>query len=86
MDTFNAREAVEDFSVVVDYDAIAAKNYSLSAGQYFEVKIEYVDITPQQFSEKMQRFTNNLDTLFDQSSGLQTEIRKQLTELQYGRV
>ena len=35
VDTFNAREAVEDFSVVVDYDDIAAKNYSLSAGQYF---------------------------------------------------
>jgi len=35
VDTFRAREAVEDFSVVVDYDDIAAKNYSLSAGQYF---------------------------------------------------
>ena len=34
--TFNAREAVEGFSVVVDCDAIAAKNYSLSAGQYFD--------------------------------------------------
>jgi type I restriction enzyme M protein len=39
---FNGKEAVEDFSVVVSYDEIAAKNYSLSAGQYFEVKIEYV--------------------------------------------
>jgi len=26
---------VEHFSVVVDYEDIAAKNYSLSAGQYF---------------------------------------------------
>ena len=31
----------DDFSVVVSYDDIAAKNYSLSAGQYFDVKIEY---------------------------------------------
>lgn len=47
IDTFNAKEAVEDFSVAVSYDEIEAKNYSLSAGQYFDVKIEYVDITPE---------------------------------------
>ena len=49
IDVFNAKEAVEDFSVAVSYDQIEAKNYSLSAGQYFDVKIEYVDITPEQF-------------------------------------
>ena len=45
INTFNNKEVVDNFSVVVNYDNIAAKNYSLSAGQYFEVKIEYVDIT-----------------------------------------
>ncbi|MEA1923655.1 MAG: class I SAM-dependent DNA methyltransferase, partial [Pseudomonadota bacterium] len=53
IDVFNAKEAQDDFSVVVSYDEIAAKNYSLSAGQYFEVKIEYVDITPEEFAAKM---------------------------------
>ncbi|MBP6585032.1 MAG: SAM-dependent DNA methyltransferase, partial [Flavobacterium sp.] len=33
--TFNNHEAKEDFSVVVSYEDIKAKNYSLSAGQYF---------------------------------------------------
>ena len=37
---------------MVSYDDITAKNYSLSAGQYFDVKIEYVDITPEQFARK----------------------------------
>ncbi|EPI0829093.1 HsdM family class I SAM-dependent methyltransferase, partial [Neisseria gonorrhoeae] len=37
--TFTNKQAVEDFSVVVGYDEIKAKNHSLSAGQYFEVKI-----------------------------------------------
>jgi len=41
IDTFNNKKAVDDLSVVVSYDDIATKNYSLSAGQYFEVKIEY---------------------------------------------
>lgn len=83
VDVFNAKEAVEDFSVVVSYDDIEAKNYSLSAGQHFDVKIEYVDITPEQFTEKMQGFTNNLDSLFSQSRELEAEIQKQLAVLKY---
>ncbi|WOA30139.1 HsdM family class I SAM-dependent methyltransferase [Alloalcanivorax xenomutans] len=83
IDTFNAKEAVEDFSVAVSYDEIEAKNYSLSAGQYFDVKIEYVDITPEQFAEKMQGFTRNLDSLFSQSRELEAEIKKQLAGLKY---
>lgn len=85
IDTFNAKQAAEDFSVAVSYDEIEAKNYSLSAGQYFDVKIEYVDITPEQFAEKMQRFTSNLDSLFKQSRELETEIKKQLAGLKYDR-
>lgn len=81
--TFNAKEAVEDFSVVVSYDEIAAKNYSLSAGQYFEVKIGYADLTAAQFAAKMQCFTDKLDRLFIESTGLEQEIRKQLMGLQY---
>jgi len=81
--TFNRKEAVDDFSVVVGYDEIAAKNYSLSAGQYFEVKIEYVDLTPEEFAEKMQSFSSNLDKLFKESAGLEREIRKQLAGLRY---
>ncbi|GFD66939.1 class I SAM-dependent DNA methyltransferase [Alteromonas sp. KUL106] len=83
IDVFNAKQAVEDFSVVVSYADIEAKNYSLSAGQYFDVKIEYVDITPEQFAQKMQGFTSNLDNLFSQSHELETEIKKQLAGLKF---
>ena len=83
IDTFNNKLAVDDFSVVVSYDDIKAKNHSLSAGQYFEVKIEYTDITPEQFTAKMQSFTNNLDSLFKQSAKLEVEIKKQLAGLSY---
>ena len=83
IDVFNAKETIEDLSVAVSYDDIEAKNYSLSAGQYFDVKIEYVDITPEQFAQKMQGFTSNLDSLFSQSRELETEIKKQLAGLKY---
>jgi type I restriction enzyme M protein len=83
IDVFNGKQAQDDFSVVVSYDQIAAKNYSLSAGQYFDVRIEYVDITPEQFAEKMQGFSDNLESLFSQSRELETEIKKQLSGLKY---
>jgi len=69
--------------VVVSYDDIAAKNYSLSAGQYFDVKIEYSDLTQAQFSDKLQGFADRLDGLFKVSSGLEQEIKKQLAGLRY---
>ncbi len=83
IDTFNKKQAIDDFSVTVSYADIAAKNYSLSAGQYFDVKIEYIDITPAEFKAKMNTFTGNLDSLFAESKTLETEIKNQLKGLRY---
>lgn len=83
IDVFNNKWTEEDFSVAVSYDDIKAKNYSLSAGQHFEVKIEHVDITAKQFEEKMQGFSSSLDDLFNKSQELESEIKKQLAGLSY---
>jgi type I restriction enzyme M protein len=84
--TFNKHQAVEDFTVVVSYEDIRAKNYSFSAGQYFDVKIEYTDITPAEFENKMTNFKINLDKLFAESSDLEIEIKKQLASLQLNKL
>lgn len=81
VEVFNAKRSEDDFSVAVSYEEIAAKNYSLSAGQFFEVKIEYVDITPKEFSEKMSEFSENLSDLFDQSIKLETQVKDTLKRL-----
>lgn len=81
--TFNKHEAVEDFTVVVSYEQIKEKNYSFSAGQYFEVKIEYTDITSAEFEAKMTSFKTNLDSLFAESKTLEKAIHKQLNSLKY---
>lgn len=83
IDTFNAKTPIDDFSVVVSYDEIIAKNYSLSAGQYFEVKIEYSDITAAEFTAKMKTFESNLEGLFAESKMLEIEIQNNLKELRY---
>jgi type I restriction enzyme M protein len=83
--TFNRKKAVEGFSVVVEYDEIAQKNYSFNAGQYFDVKIEYMDLTPVQFAAKMRGFSDNLENLFKKSAGMDREIRKQLAGVRFAR-
>ncbi len=81
--TFNLRQSADDFSVAVSYEQIREKNYSFSAGQYFDVKIEYTDLTPKQFAEKMDGYKKNLDSMFAESKGLEKEIKKQLDGLKY---
>jgi type I restriction enzyme M protein len=83
INSFNKHEAVEDFTVVVSYEQIKEKNYSFSAGQYFEVKIEYTDITPAEFETKMSDFKSNLENLFAESKTLEKEIQKQLNDIKY---
>ena len=81
--TFTHKQTVEDFSVVVSYDEIRAKNYSLSAGQYFEVKIDYVDISADEFEQKMAGFSADLDKLFTESAELEKEIKEKLQMLKF---
>jgi len=81
--TFNSKEEVEDLSVVVSYDEITKKNYSLSAGQYFEVKIEYVNITAEEFDAKITGLKGDLKGLFEESKVLESEILDQLESLNF---
>ena len=81
--TFHNRLSVEDFAVALTYREIIEKNYSFSAGQYFDVKIEYTDITPDEFTTRMNGFKVNLKNLFAESKVLETEIQKQLEGLKY---
>lgn len=83
IDTFNTKTPIEDFSVVVSYEDIIAKNYSLSAGQYFDVKIEYTDITPAEFTAKMKTFESKLESLFAESKTLESEIQNNLKVIKY---
>lgn len=83
IDTFNKHLTEEDFSAVVSYDDIKAKNYSFGAGQYFDVKIEYSEITPKEFKDKVTYYEKTLDSLFKESKKLEEEIKDNLTGLKY---
>lgn len=74
---------MEDFSVSVSYEQIAEKNYSLSAGQYFEVKIEFVELSEEAFQQRMRAYAERLDQLFAEGKALEEEIKERLGELKY---
>lgn len=83
--TFQQKEVVDDFSVAVTYDEIKEKGYSLSAGQYFDIKIDYVDITEEEFNARMSAFRQTLVEQFAESRRLEEEIMKQLQSLTFNQ-
>ena len=83
VNTFQNKEAVDDFSVAVTYDEIKEKGYSLSAGQYFDIKIDYVDITEEEFNARMEEYKRTLTEQFTESHRLEKEILKQLNSLSF---
>lgn len=86
IDTFNDAKTVDDFCVAANYEDLVAKKLSFSAGQYFEVKIKYSELSQVEFSEKMAGFTSRLDKMFAEGRELEDEIKKQIIRLNYTEV
>ena len=84
--TFKNKENVDDFSKKVTFDEIKKKKYSLSAGQYFDIKIEYVDITEEEFNNRMSEHKANLERMFRQSQELEKEIMLQLKKIKFNEI
>ena len=74
VETFRDNKPVEDFSVAIPFDDFEAKGYSFSAGQYFDVKINYVDITDEEFKSSVDAHKKCLKKLFEDSRGLEEKI------------
>lgn len=81
--TFHNKVAKKEFSVVVTYEEIKANNYSLSAGQYFDIEIEYIDITEDEFNNKLSSYINNLNSFFTESTALEKDILKSLEKINF---
>lgn len=64
INTFNNKILVEDFSVLISKKQVQERNYSFSAGQYFEVKMEFIELTQEEFEQKITAFSLKLEKLF----------------------
>ena len=69
--------------MAVDYDTIKNKHYSLAAGQYFDIKIERIDITPDEFTHNISMIMDELDSMLIVTRQLEADIRKQMKRLKY---
>ena len=83
VNVFINHKVEDDFSVSVTYDQIKEKNYSFSAGQYFDVKIEYKELTPKEFENKINAYKENLLDLFNKSKQLEGEIIRKFGEFKH---
>ena len=83
IDTFIKKKVTDNFSIVVSYKDIMEKNYSLSPGQFFGVKIDYVEITKDEFNSKINEYDSKLLRLFEQSETLTKKISNNLKRLKF---
>jgi type I restriction enzyme M protein len=70
----NNQSAEDGFSVVKTFDEIKEGKYSFNPGGYFDVSIEHIDITPEEFATKMNESKSKLADMFTQSKELEKEI------------
>ncbi|MDR2180666.1 MAG: type I restriction-modification system subunit M [Synergistaceae bacterium] len=70
------KEQVDEdgFCVVKNFDEIKAGKYSFNPGGYFDMKIDYVDMTAEEFSEKMNASKRRLETMFAESKEIEALI------------
>lgn len=81
IDVVNDQSVEEGFSVVKSFGEIKTAGYSFNPGTYFDVSIEYVDMSAEEFTEKMLATKKRLATMFTESNDLEKEILSGLEEL-----
>lgn len=83
--TFRDKAAVEDFSVAVTYDEIKEKGYTLSAGQYFDIKIDHIEISENEFNRLMDTHRQKLCDMFTESRRLETLILEHINDVAFAK-
>lgn len=81
--TINNKEVIEGFSVLVDNEKLKQKGYSFGAGQYFETKIEYSELSPEEFDERIEATKSRLEKMFKESKSLENKLFEKLSSLEY---
>lgn len=81
IDAVNNQTSEDGFSVVKTFEEIKTGKYSFNPGTYFDMVIEYVEITAYEFSDKMSASKDRLSEMFKQGADLECEILKGLEGL-----
>lgn len=83
IDCFTQKIEEDGFSVVVSNEKIIAKQYSFSAGQYFKIAVDKVDISAEEFYEDINSMKDELLELFNEAKQVEESISNQLEGLKF---
>ncbi|MDR2343168.1 MAG: type I restriction-modification system subunit M, partial [Spirochaetaceae bacterium] len=67
IDTVNNTEAIDGFSAVKTFDELKAGKYSFNPGGYFDVSIEHIELSQQEFTNAMTESREKLTAMFKES-------------------
>ncbi|MBR3332240.1 SAM-dependent DNA methyltransferase [Candidatus Saccharibacteria bacterium] len=84
IEAFASDEDIEDFSVHPSIGEVKEKGFSLSAGQYFKIRITIPNITEDEFKSQISNYQTSLNGLFNESELLNKKIQESLKDLKYG--
>ena len=85
VNTFLAAEPVDDFCACPSYGEIKEKGYCLSAGQFFEIKFNHIDITEEEFKSRMSAFEKDLKSMFVSANSANEKILKTISSLKFSK-
>lgn len=74
IDAVNKAVSNDDFSVVKTLSEIKLARYSFNPGSYFDVKIEHIEITEEEFAEALSESKSKLVALFEESKTIEQTI------------
>jgi type I restriction enzyme M protein len=83
IDTVNKQQTENGFCAVKAFDEVKAMGYSFSPGMYFDLVIDYEDITVEEFEKRMDETRKLLDGWAAENASLTQEILKELETLRY---
>ncbi len=82
-DTYLEKSVKDDFCVIPTYDEIKEKNYSFAPGQYFDIKIEYSNLTSDEFKSEIDGYYSKLKNLFSKGNELENSIIQDMESVKY---
>lgn len=83
IDAVNNAVTEDGFSVVKTFDELKAGKYSFNPGGYFDVSIEHIDISPEEFTKAMNESKTKLAAMFKEGKQLETDILAGFGALKY---
>ena len=83
VNTFNETNEIEDYSINVNISDIINKKYNFNAGQYFDVKVEYIDLTEKELNEKIDNYKIDLVNLLNKDKEITDKLIRGLGSIKY---